>query len=562
METEESKSTPEVVFDLNAATAPVLCNVIQIPHGLKAAMRTPEWPKWHEAMKTQFGTLRQKGAYKMVLRKQMINGARVLPNSWVYTIKTNDDGTTTFKARLVIGGHLQKKGIDYGETFASVVKFASVRLVLAIATRRGWRVHKVDFVAAFLNSLLQEKVYMRQIPGFEDGTERVLELIKALFGLKQSPREWQKKLREILGSMGFKPLQTDSSLYTDGNLIIPVYVDDLLVTGPDESAIIAMIKRFQEGYDIKNFGRMQSILGMEWERNMNTQTSYLTQKRYTQAVLEKFGMSDCRPQSTPAIVQKEDDFTGLLKETGPYLEAVGSLIYLSTCTRPDIALAVSTVARKMQAPTERDWMAVKRIFRFLKGTEDHGIRFDAKGEEKLTLYADADFGGPEEQRRSRSGYVVFYGNSPISWFTKLQPGLPATSTVEAEFRSAATGTQELLWLQHLMGELGSKLKLELVTSQPLLKEDNQGAIAAMRNDVQHSRLKHVELKYFFIKQVVEEGEMEVDYCPTSEQIADLLTKPLGRQKFEYFSRRIGAVSSRPQGRIPAMSSTSQEGELK
>ena len=433
-------TTGEVVFDLASATAPLWCNVIKIPHGVKAAMKTKEWPKWYEAMKTQHSTLNQKGTYKKVLRNQMIKGARVLPNSWVYSIKTNDDGSTTFKARLCIGGHLQKKGIDNGETFASVVKFASVRLVLAMATRRGWHVHKVDFVAAFLNSLLQEKVYMQQIPGFEDGTERVLELIKALYGLKQSPREWQKKLREILAALGFRALQSDSSLYTDGTLIIPVYVDDLLVTGPEETQIISVIKKFQVDYDVKDFGRMKTILGMEWERDLKSSSSTLTQKRYLHSVLEKFNMLDCRPQSTPAVGQDGEDDTALMKETGPYLEAVGSLIYLSTCTRPDIAFAVSTVARKMKAPTERDWVAVKRIFRYLKGTSEKGIEFTNKGEEKFTLYADADFAGPEDQRRSRTGFVIFYGESPISWFTKLQPGLPANSTVEAEFRSAATGT--------------------------------------------------------------------------------------------------------------------------
>ena len=327
---EEMETTGEVVFDLEAATAPEWCNVIQIPHGLKAAMKTKEWPKWYEAMKTQHSTLNQKGTYKMILRKQMIKGARVLPNIWVYSIKTNDDGSTTFKARLCIGGHLQKKGIDYGETFASVVKFASVRLVLAMATRRGWHVHKVDFVAAFLNSLLQEKVYMQQIPGFEDGTERVLELIKALYGLKQSPREWQKKLREILAALGFRALQSDSSLYTDGTLIIPVYVDDLLVTGPEEAQIISVIKKFQVNYDVKDFGRMKTILGMEWERDLESSTSTLTQKRYLHSVLEKFNMLDCRPHSTPAVAQDGEDNTPLMKETGPYLEAVGSLIYLST----------------------------------------------------------------------------------------------------------------------------------------------------------------------------------------------------------------------------------------
>lgn len=529
----------ELVFDLDGGSAPVWCNTVKVPDNLKEAMRSKDWPRWFAAMQTQESTLRGKGTYKHILRQQMIKGAKVLPNRWVYAIKVNDDGSTIFKARLVIGGHLQKKGIDYGETFASVVKFASVRLLLAIATRRGWAVRKLDFVAAFLNSLLDEKVYMKQIPGFEDGSDKILELIKALYGLKQSPRLWQQKLREILEALGFKPLMTDSSLYTDGSIVIAAYVDDLLFTGPDDAKVLEIIRRVKADYDVKDFGEMESILGMEWTRDRANKTSKLTQKRYIESVLKRFGLWDCRPQGTPAVPAGGGDVSKLLAECDLYLEAVGSLIYIATCTRPDIAFAVSSVARKMQAPTENDWIAVKRIFRFLRGTISKGAEFSAEGAEDLVLFADADFAGPEDERKSRSGFVIFYGKSPISWFSKIQPGLPASSTVEAEYRSAATGTQELLWLQHLTQELGNALTLKIVGDLPLLKEDNQGAIAAMRNDVQHSKLKHMELRYYFLKKAVEQEHIEVEYCPTREMIADILTKALGRPAFEYLSGLLG-----------------------
>jgi hypothetical protein len=467
---------------------------------------------------------------------------------WVFVKKYNEKGECRFRARLVIGGHRQRQGLDYVETFASTVRYETVRLVLDIASKHDYEVHQIDYVAAFLNAR-HKPVGDKTYASFPDGVssdleDYVMEVLGAIYGLKQSPRDWEIHRNKIMAKFGFKPLLSDASAYTDGKLIIAVWVDDCIIAGKDLAAIVKWKKDIAGECEIKDMGELTSILGMQWVRDRANKKSWLHQSAYTQTILRRFKMDKSHPEKSPATYDPSPDITDRLINTEEYLQAVGALIHLSKSTRPDIAFAVSAVASKMKSPTSKNWNAVKRIFRYLNGTRNYGIMLGGQIDDRLVCYADADWAGDHDTRRSRSGHVVFYGNSPISWYSKLQTGTHSLSSVESEYKSAVYGAQDLMWLQNIMGEFNVKASLNLLCNARGviagdLKCDNQGAIAAMNNPMQHSKLKHVELRYHFIREAVKTAQLNIEYVRSSDMIADILTKSLTPQSFCPLRSKLG-----------------------
>jgi len=223
--------------------------------------------------------------------------AKILPCKWIFTVKTEADGSTRKKARLVIGGHRQREGIDYQETFAPVVKYQSVRILLALATYYDWHVHQMDFVTAFLNAEVDVQLYMQQPEGYEDGTAKVCKIQKGLYGLKQAPRGWNQKLNEIMKSFNFEKNIADDSVYikhiqNDLKIIVAVYVDDLIILSNNLKEIEVFKREIKKLYNVKDLGELSLILGMRWKRNRAERKSNLNQTTYIQEILEKFGMQD------------------------------------------------------------------------------------------------------------------------------------------------------------------------------------------------------------------------------------------------------------------------------
>jgi hypothetical protein len=405
----------------------------------------------------------------------------ILPCKWVFVKKENPDGSDLCKARLVVGGHRQTYGIDYHETFAPVVKYQSIRIILAIATARGWFVHQMDFVTAFLNSDLEEKIYMVQPTGYENGKDEVCELVKGIYGLKQAPRAWNNEYHLTMIKLGFRLITADTSVYIRGNLIVAVYVDDLIIAGEIIGEVEDIKKAIAKKYKVKDLGELRDIVGMEWRRNQEKKKSTLHQSKYTEMILKKFNMWESKAASTPVIkLEKEEEISPKLSSNAEYMQAVGSLIYLATCTRPDIQLAVSLVSRTMKEPTEKNWIAVKRIFRYLNGTRNYGITYNGSDKVQVIGYADADWAGDHKDRKSTSGYVFTIANGAVSWASKKQNTV-ALSTVEAEYISGSLATQEAIWISKLLTEVGLKINV------PKIFQDNQGCIGFSKNPVGHAR---------------------------------------------------------------------------
>ncbi|KAM1900185.1 hypothetical protein ACFX14_029161 [Malus domestica] len=511
-------------------------NLVLEPTCFTQANKSPEW---RQAMAEEFTALLRTGTWSLV---PFVPSMNVLPNKWVYRIKRHSDGSIQrYKARLVANGYHQQDGIDYDETFSPVVTHATIRLVLSVALHFNWPITQLDVQNAFLHGSLAEVVYMRQPVGFVDSQfpNHVCRLHKSLYGLKQAPRAWFQCFSHHLEDLGFQASLADSSLFTyfNGSTVIYllIYVDDILVTGNNPSHISQLIQQLGQKFSMKDLGPLHYFLGMEIQRTPTAM--YLTQSKYILDLLKKTNMCDAKPLTTPATTgRKLSLFEGEPLSDGTLFRSiVGALQYL-LFTRPDIAFAVNQVCQYMHSPTTTHWTAVKRILRYLKATPDHGIVYKPSSL-TLTAFADADYAGDPDDRRSTGGYCIFLGHNLVSWSSKKQRGVSRSST-EAEYRQLAYTAATLSWFRHIFRDL------HLSLSPPRLWCDNISALAVASNPVYQARMRHVEVDYHYVREKVVRKELQVGYVATADQIADFLTKGLSSPRFRYLLSKL-PVRPRP-----------------
>lgn len=445
------------------------------------------------------------------------------------------------KARLVAKGYAQRHGVDYDEVFAPVARIETVRVLLALAARGGWEVHHMDVKSAFLNGDLAETVYVQQPPGFIVGDGgKVLKLKKALYGLKQAPRAWNAKLDKELLALGFVRSKLDHAVYRRSKensfLIVGVYVDDLIISGPDVDDIKMFKSEMKKKFNMSDLGLLSYYLGIEVKQDPSGIT--LCQSSYAAKIIDMAGMSNCNSSDTPMEcrlkLSKKNE--GELLNPTEYRSIIGSLRYIIN-TRPDLAFDVGVVSRYMEAPGRDHWLAVKRILRYLKGTLGYGCKYEKGAELKPMLlgYSDSDFAGDMEDRKSTTGVGYFLNGSLVTWASQKQK-IVALSSCEAEYVAAAAAACQGIWLSRLVADfLGTK-----ETTVRLLM-DNLSAIALSRNPVHHDRSKHIDTRYHFLRECVEEGKVEIEHVRTAEQVADIFTKALGQVKFIELRSALGVI---------------------
>ncbi|KAK9072095.1 hypothetical protein SSX86_008527 [Deinandra increscens subsp. villosa] len=493
-------------------------------------------PSWRNAMQAEFDALQKNHTWTLVPSTDAPN---LVGSKWVFRTKYNPDGTVDrLKARLVAKGFTQRPGIDYRETFSPVLKPATLRLVLSLAVSNGWPLRQLDINNAFLQGNLHEDVFMAQPPGFVDPSfpNHVCKLNKAIYGLKQASRAWYDELKSFLVSLGFKPTISDSSLFTlttGSHLIfILVYVDDIIITGSSHSLITKFIHTLSTKFSLKDLGSLSYFLGIEVIPH--SQGILLCQKKYITDIIQKANMSDCKSISTPITCSDPLTTKGGTPYSSPtqYRALVGALQYLSL-TRPDVAFTVNRLSQFMHAPTSLHWQALKRLLRYLQGTSTHGILIRKHSPLHLHAFTDADWAGDKDNYRSTTGYIVYLGSNPISWSSKRQTTLARSST-EAEFRAVASTTTEVQWIRHLLSELGFTSAIT-----PTVYCDNLSATTYSANPVFHSRMKHLALDFHFVREKVQDGSLRVTHISGDDQLADALTKPLLRPRFQYLVSKIG-----------------------
>ena len=347
------------------------------------------------------------------------------------------------KARLVAKGYSQNYGIDYNKTFSPVVRYGSIRLLIALAAQSGMEIDQMDAVTAYLQATLDEDIYY-YLDGFEDTSGKVLKLHKAMYGLKQSGRQWNSSLDAALKSFDLKKSAEDPCVYYngDGSLIVAIYVDDFLIFWKNAMVRDQLKLKLSSIFHMKDLGRARTCVGMtiEYEKDIIS----INQSKYAEEILKCFGMENCKPVSSPCDVSQRlkprvDGSTANV----PYREAVGSLLYLVQGTRPDLAFAVSNVSRFNENHDNSHWTAVKRIMRYLRATTNYRIGYRRGSSESINGYVDADWANERDNCRSYSGYVYILAEGAISWSCKRQTSVAVSST-EAEYISMAHAAKEAI----------------------------------------------------------------------------------------------------------------------
>ena len=432
-------------------------------------------------------------------------------------------------------------GIDYEDNFSPVVQFESVRAVIALAVRSNLKLHQMDVTIAFLNGELKEQVYMRQPEGYvEQGKEGlVCKLKRSIYGLKQSQRCWNAALDSQLKRIGFKQTTSDPCLYVsmEGEpFIIAVYVDDILLAGKTDQKIKEVKSALSSQFNVKDMGKLEYFLGVNVVQDLPNGKVWLGQSSYTKSVLQQFGMTDAKAVKTPVNpsmkFSKATDSSKVVN-VEKYQSAVGKLLYLATRTRPDIAFAVCNVANYTANPTEEHWMAVKHISRYLAGTVQYGFVYTKENLMECCGYSDADWAGDLDDHKSTSGYIFQVEGGSVSWKCSKQSCV-ALSTAEAEYMALSSAVQEAIWMRQLLSEL----KKEPMKSTTIY-EDNQSAICLTKNPQFHGRSKHMDIKYHFIRDQVNDGMVEVKYCKSEDMLADIMTKGLYGERFTRLRRMVG-----------------------
>ncbi|GKC89380.1 retrovirus-related pol polyprotein from transposon TNT 1-94 [Tanacetum coccineum] len=448
------------------------------------------------------------------------------------------------KARLVAKGYQQEEGIDFEESFAPVARIEAIRIFIANAASKNMTIYQMDVKTAFLNGELKEEVYVSQPEGFVDPDHptHVYRLKKALYGLKQAPRAWYDTLSRFLLDNKFSKGAVDPTLFTRKTgkhiLLVQIYVDDIIFASTDPKACDIFSNEMSSKFQMSMMGQMSFFLGLQVSQNPGG--IFINQSKFALEILKKFGMDSCDPVDTPMVdrLKLDEDPLGILVDQTQFRSMVGSLMYL-TASRPDLVFVVCMCARYQASPTKKHLEALKRVFRYLRGTINWGLWYPKDTAMALTAYADADHAGCQDTRRSTSGSAQFLGDKLVSWSSKKQKST-AISTTEAEYIAMSGCCAQILWMRSQLTDYG------FVFNKIPLYYDNRSAIALCCNNVQHSRSKHIDIRHHFIREQVEKGVVELYFVTTDYQLADIFTKALPRERFEFLLPRLGMKSMSPE----------------
>ena len=507
------------------------------PSTYSEAMSSPDAPFWKEAIDSEMKSLLENNSWHLT---DLPKGFKTVGCRWVFKKKLRPDGSVDkYKARLVAKGFTQKKGIDYFNTYSPVASITTIRTLLALASIYKLHIHQMDVKTAFLNGDLEEEIYMEQPEGFivKGKENKVCRLVKSIYGLKQASKDWFKKFDCVITKYGFVSNEFDKCLYYkvigDEYVIICIYVDDILIFSRSMACIVDIKNYLSKNFDMKDLGEANVILGMRIfrsEKGIHMSLSHSIEK-----MLKKYNYMDCRPVSTPY-----DSSVALNKNKGnpisqhKYSQIIGSLLYISNRTRPDISYAVGRLSRYTSNPSQEHWTALERVLKYLKGTIDYSLIYSGHPD-LLEGYSDANWVTDSRQVKSTSGFIFLFGGGAISWGSVKQT-IIARSTSDAELIALDTTCLEAEWLRNLLLDLSFLFK---IVPPVHVHCDSTAVLDLLAQETVNAKLnRHLQIRYKSIKRLMRDY-VTLDFVRSEENLSDPLTKGLSRKKILDSSRGMG-----------------------
>ena len=539
------------------------------PRTLAEAQASPDWARWAEAIAEEEKSLADNGTFTPV---DVPAGTKLLDCKWVFKRKRDQTGAVVrYKVRLVAKGFRQLEAIDYDDTFSPVMGMISLRTLVAIAAQRGAELSMADFKTAYLNAELDKNILLRVPAGMQSFPRAsALQCNRALYGLHQSGRLWYQTLVDKLVSMGYSA-QSDGEqcvlirpLASSRSIILGIYVDDILIVWDkrDKAAVDADLAQLNSQYKLTLLGEAKHILGIEVIIDRSAGSIKLAQTAYLRRLCSDLGFELCRKERTPASSSGPLAFAAESQQSaavadGPlqpasrqpvgiesYREILGRLMYAANCTRPDIAQAVNALACVAADPTAESVVDLKRLLRYVSHTLALGLTFSPRlpssspAGKELWAASDASWADCVQTRRSTTGVVLMLAGAAIEWRSKRQ-SIVAQSSAEAEYIAGADAAKSIAYLRQLLKHLGCPQ-----AGPTKLLMDSQSAMAIAMQDSNNQRRKHIDVRHHFLREKVLDGEIELVWTPTAEQIADIFTKPL---PFAAFLKHRRVIMNEPAG---------------
>lgn len=508
---------------LHAGTANT---ILPDPTDYPESQRRPERKHWREACIYEWKGLESSGTLRQMHRKDLPKGRKLLTGKWVFKTKRRPDGSVEkYKARWTARGFTQRHGEDFTTTFAPTPRPATAKTLIALATQYSRHRKQIDVEQAFLNPKLDEQIYIKPPQGMENllgfTKDTVIKVEKGLYGLKQAANLWYYDASDTMTKLDLKRTSSDACLFTGKGVIVLVHVDDFQIFSPSEQKINEFIKGMSTKYSIKVV-ESNVFLGIQII-NQGPNTTKLSQEHYALEKLRGHQLDNCKPISRPFEHMHTPNECQCTKEDHKvFNQMIGELQYLSNHTRPDITHAVNHLARFLQNPSSGHVTAAKRIWRYIKGTIDHGPTYQKQQDHlQIEAYSDSDFTGDPDTSKSTSGALIRMTNGPILWRSRLQREVVLSST-EAEYLALTETTREMSWLKNLLTELQNFTNFKAQKMKILV--NNQSAISLTKDHTNSKRSKHVSLRNHYCREQYEKGDIDVEFVSTKSQQADPLTK--------------------------------------
>ena len=505
------------------------------PKTYRQAIQQADAQAWQDAYDKELNSLETVGDLKVITRPENVE---IIPVMELFDIKTdNVTGEVKNKVRIVARGDQQSTRPLPMDTFAPVVRSEVVRILFAVAAQLGLNVRQVDVSTAFLYGRRNKPIYLELSAGHpqKDGKSKIWKGFTAIYGLDDASKIWNEALDEFLVKYGFVKCPVEMCLYImktkDVMIMLGIYVDDGAYIGTDEKALDKFEKELQKTFNVKLKKEAKTFLGYQIQQEAGR--IQIHQTKYVEKITAVFELDEAKDVKTPM------DEKLILKEMGEemqdirlYQALIGSLLYSAICTRPDVSFAVNQLSQFNSNPSKGHLKYAKRVLKYLNETKGFGLSYKKNNELKLTGVVDSDYANDEKDRKSISGYIICINGTPVIWSTKKQKSVALSST-ESEYYGYTMIAQELMWIRQVLDFMGFNQ-----SNPTVVYADNQSAIKMALNPKSHGRTKHVDVRMHYIREQVKNGNIRLEYISTEEMTADMLTKNLGRRKFEYFRNKI------------------------